>query len=73
MNPHPLTKVRDEWGVMFNDNSVLKGFNGKTAERRAKAEAAKLREKYYPDNIRAVRRVIYAGPWEETNDQSKEE
>lgn len=60
-----MKELRREWGVMFSDGSVRKGYNGRTAEKRAREDAAYLRDLYYPDNIRAVSRPIYAGDWEE--------
>lgn len=59
-----MKEVRREWGVMFADGSVRTGFNGRTAERRARVTAAQLRFDYYPDNIRAVSRPVYVGEWE---------
>lgn len=61
-------ETREEWGVRFADGSVMRCFNGKTARQRAEAEAASLSEKYHPDRIVPVRRVLTVGPWQEPSD-----
>lgn len=61
-----LKEIRTEWGVMFNDGSVLLEYNGRTAQRRAAAAAEKIAARYYPDNIRLVSRPVYAGEWVES-------
>lgn len=71
-----MTELRVEWGVMFSDGSVRRGFNGRTARRRAEQEVARLLEDqrswiayrgmdHEPDNIRLVSRRVCAGEWTE--------
>lgn len=52
-----------QYGVMFNDGSVARRWNGNTQEKLAREEAEKLKAIYTSDNIRVVRRLI--GAWEE--------
>lgn len=60
-----MHQLRDEWAVMHHDGSLRVRFNGRTARKRAAAEVEHLRELYPTDNIRLVRRVVYAGEWRE--------
>lgn len=60
-----INEYRTEWGVMFHDGSVRRGFNGRTARVRATLEAQRLAELYAPDNIRLVSRPVFVGEWVE--------
>lgn len=52
-----------QYGVMFDDGSVNRSWNGNTQERVAREYAEATKKEYPRDNIRLVRR--YIGPWEE--------
>jgi hypothetical protein len=52
-----------QYGVMFNDGSVARRWNGNTQEQRAREEALRCQADYPNDNIRLVRRWI--GPWDQ--------
>ena len=55
-----------QYGVMFNDGSVARRWNGNTQERRAREELAKCQRLYPNDSIRLVRRWI--GQWEPSDE-----
>lgn len=45
-----------EYGVMFNDGSVMHPWNGATMRDQARRAASRLARQYYPDNITLARR-----------------
>jgi hypothetical protein len=52
-----------EWGVMFNDGSVMHPWNGRTQRERAEEEAARHHREYPNDTITVVCRSSGSDEW----------
>lgn len=53
-----------EWGVMFNDGSVMHRWNGRTQKMRALEEVAECNRLYPRDRITLAWRADRDAPWE---------
>ena len=59
----------EEWGVMFNDGSVLHPWNGRTQREQAEKHQRQYREELAPDNIRLAHRPNRHSAWEVVPDE----